>query len=35
LDVNDVAQLLLREVSDADRADAVGDANPFVIFGVI
>src|SRR5262249_27132753 len=25
----------LREVSDADRADAVGDANPFMILGVM
>src|SRR5215813_3600518 len=35
LDVNDVTQLLLREVRDADRACAVGDADPFVILGVM
>src|SRR5262249_43473146 len=35
LDVNYVTQLLLREVRDADRAGAVGDADPFVILGVM
>ena len=35
LDVDDVAELLLREVGDADRAGVAVDANPLVLFRVL
>ena len=35
LDVDDVAELLLREVGDADRAGVAVDANPLVFFRVL